>query len=201
MISDEDGGHLVRLARDAVAMYLKDSITITFDSLKGCSEHTGVFVTLNYYSKNKKGQLRGCMGLPFSDKNLYQSVIEASISASTQDPRFHPVTINELENIVFEVSILTPLVEIKVMNPEDYVNHIKIGRDGLVFRWKYKTGLLLPQVPVELNWSMEEYLYNICLKAGVSRDRLFGPESRLYRFEAIIYKESEPYGKVVKLNI
>ena len=86
--------------------------------------------------------------------------------AATQDPRFSPVDKKELADIVFEVSILTPPVEIKVQNPVEYLNVIKIGRDGLILTWRDGSGLLLPQVPVELKWDTEEYLANLCYKAG-----------------------------------
>ena len=194
------GEQLVRLARRAVEKYINESAIITADNLDGLSQNAGVFVTLNYLSNNKE-HLRGCVGFPLPEKKLYQSVIEAAIAAATQDPRFDPVNKEDMGNIIFEVSILSPPQKIEVQNRKDYRNCINIGRDGLILKWKYGLGLLLPQVPVELNWDVDEYLANICYKAGASPYAWLMPESQLYKFEATIYKESEPNGKILKVDL
>jgi uncharacterized protein len=194
------GEQLVKLARRAVEKYLNESVIITADKSDGLSEKVGVFVTLNYLSNNKE-YLRGCVGFPLPEKKLYQSVIEAAIAAATQDPRFDPVNKEDMGNIIFEVSVLSQPQKIEVQNPKDYKNRINIGRDGLILKWKYGSGLLLPQVPVELNWDVDEYLANICYKAGASPDAWLMPESQLYKFEATIYKESEPNGKILKVDL
>src|ERR671922_1177358 len=200
MISNIEGEQLVKLARKAVQKYLGEPIDINIDSLERFSQKIGVFVTLSSV-KSEKEQLRGCIGFPLSEKKLYQSVIEVAIAAATQDPRFTPVEKGELASIIFEVSILTPPEEIRVQNPNEFPNHIKLGRDGLILRWKYGTGLLLPQVPIELKWGIYEYLVNICFKAGAPPDVWFMPESKLYRFQAIIYKESVPNGPVIRVKL
>jgi uncharacterized protein (TIGR00296 family) len=199
MISNLEGEQLVKLARKAVQKYLGESVDIDIDSLERFSQKTGIFVTLT--SVRSKEQLRGCIGFPLPEKKLYQSVIEAAIAAATQDPRFIPVKKEELASIIFEVSILTPPEEIRVQNLNEYPSHIKLGRDGLLLKWKYGTGLLLPQVPIELKWDIYEYLANICFKSGAPPDVWFMPESKLYRFQAIIYKESVPNGVVIRVEL
>jgi uncharacterized protein len=200
MISDEDGEQLVRLARRAVEKYLNESIIVNLDNMYQFSQKVGVFVTLNYVDNNEE-HLRGCMGFPLPDKKLHQSVIEAAIAAATQDPRFPPLDKEELASVIFEVSVLTSPEKINVQSPKEYQNHIKIGRDGLILRCKYGSGLLLPQVPVELRWDIDEFLANICYKAGAPPDTWLMAESRLYRFEAIVYRESEPSGKIIKVDL
>ncbi|HZD81903.1 MAG TPA: TIGR00296 family protein [Nitrososphaeraceae archaeon] len=200
MISDGEGEQLVRLARRAVEEYLNESIVVNFDNMYQFSQKAGVFVTLNYVSNNEE-HLRGCIGFPIPDKKLYQSVIEAAIAAATQDPRFPPIGKEELANVIFEVSVLTSPEKINVQSPKEYQNHIKIGRDGLILRSEYGSGLLLPQVPVELKWDIDEYLANICYKAGAPPDTWLVPESQLYRFEATVYRESEPNGKIIKVEL
>jgi uncharacterized protein len=201
-ISNEDGEQLVRLARNAVEKYLNESVILNPDNTNHrFSQKAGVFVTLNYLNRNKEEHLRGCIGLPLPEKKLDQSIIEAAIAAATQDPRFPPVIKDELANIIFEVSFLTTPEEIEVQSPRDPSRYIRIGRDGLILRWKYGSGLLLPQVPVELKWDIDEYLANVCYKAGAPPDVWLLPESKLYRFEAIVYKEYEPNGKVFKVNL
>jgi uncharacterized protein len=199
-MSEIYGEKLVKLARKAVEKYLDESVVINDDNSYGLSQKAGVFVTLNYLSNNKE-YLRGCVGFPVAEKTLYQSVIEAAIAAATQDPRFEPINKEDIENIIFEVSVLSPPEKIEVQNTKDYKNHIKIGRDGLILKCKYGSGLLLPQVPVESNWDIDEYLANICYKAGAPPDAWLMPESQLYKFRAIIYKEFEPSGNVKKVDL
>lgn len=199
-MSEIYGEKIVKIARKAVEKYLNESVVINADNSYGLSQKAGVFVTLNYLSNNKE-YLRGCVGFPVAEKTLYQSVIEAAIAAATQDPRFEPINKKDIENIIFEVSVLSPPEKIEVQNRKDYKNHIKIGRDGLILKCKYGSGLLLPQVPMELNWDIDEYLANICYKAGAPPDAWLMPESQLFKFGAIIYKEIKPNGNVKKVDL
>jgi uncharacterized protein (TIGR00296 family) len=196
LISLIEGAELVRLARTAVEKYLQESTIIK--SERDTQEKAGVFVTLNYVTTTKKEYLRGCIGFPLPERPLYQGVVEAAIAAATEDPRFPPLDIQELDNILFEISILTPPERITV-SPADYGKEIEIGRDGLILQWRFGSGLLLPQVPVELKWDVEQYLANICYKAGAPPDVWLDPSSKLYRFQAIVFKEVEPKGEVIRL--
>jgi uncharacterized protein (TIGR00296 family) len=198
LLSDSEGAELVRLARKAVEMYLHESAMIRPE--KDSSEKAGVFVTLNYLTRNKEEHLRGCIGFPLAEKRLHQSVVEAAIAAATEDPRFPPVDRQELDSIIFEVSVLTPPQEIN-SSPADYKKEIRIGRDGLILRWRYGSGLLLPQVPVELKWNVDEYLINVCYKAGAPADAWLDQASKLYKFQAIVFKEAEPRGQVTRLEL
>ena len=213
MILDEEGEKAVKLARTVVEAHL-DWLTSPgsthdrnanndYDNIEPNrdAESYGVFVTLNYIDSHKQEHLRGCIGFPIAEKSLYRSIIDASIAAATQDPRFPPVDKKELAEIVFEVSILTPPEQIKVQNPMEYLNAIKIGRDGLILTWRYGSGLLLPQVPVEFKWDIEEYLANLCYKAGAPPDIWLMSDSKLYSFQANIYRESDPNGNVVRVRL
>lgn len=198
MISLIEGAELVRLARVAVEKYLQESVIIK--SEKDTLEKTGVFVTLNYVTTSRNQYLRGCIGFPLPEKPLHQAVIEAAIAAATEDPRFPPLDRQELDNIIFEVSVLTHPQQISI-NPANYGKEILIGRDGLILHWRFGSGLLLPQVAIELKWDVEEYLANICYKAGAPPDVWLDPSSRLYKFQAAVFKEVEPKGEVIQLPI
>jgi uncharacterized protein (TIGR00296 family) len=191
-----EGAELVRLARTAVEKYLQESTIIK--SERDAQEKAGVFVTLNYVTTTNKEYLRGCIGFPLPERLLYQGVVEAAIAAATEDPRFPPLDIQELDNILFEISVLTPPERITV-SPADYGKEIEIGRDGLILQWRFGSGLLLPQVPVELKWDVEQYLANICYKAGAPPDVWLDPSSKLYKFQATVFKEVEPKGEVMRL--
>ena len=196
MISLIEGAQLVRLARIAVEKYLQESVIIK--SERDTQEKTGVFVTLNYVTTSRKEYLRGCIGFPLPEKPLYQGVVEAAIAAATEDPRFPPLDMQELDNIIFEISVLTPPEQITV-SPANYGKEIQIGRDGLILHWRFGSGLLLPQVPVELKWDVEEYLANLCYKAGAPPDVWLDANSKLYKFQATVFKEVEPKGEIIRL--
>ncbi|HEX2106250.1 MAG TPA: TIGR00296 family protein, partial [Nitrososphaera sp.] len=118
LISVIEGAELVRLARTAVEKFLYESVIIKPG--REVLDKAGVFVTLNYITRSGMEHLRGCIGFPLPEKTLYQGVIEAAISAATEDPRFPPLDSEDLNNIIFEVSVLTPPQQIRVNNIADY---------------------------------------------------------------------------------
>jgi hypothetical protein len=126
--------------------------------------------------------------------------MEASVAAATRDPRFNALTVSELSEVIFEVSILTNPSEIVVNSPEDYLDSIKIGNDGLILHSEYGSGLLLPQVPLDYNWNVKEYLTHLCGKAGGPPDLWRSPNAKLYKFQALVFKEVQPNGDIIKVN-
>ena len=197
MISDDDGQVLVKTARQVVIEYLKGNKTELPKEIKSrFSFKSGVFVTLN-----KKEDLRGCIGFPTPDRMLHQSLVDAAVASATEDPRFPPVRFEELDEITFEVTILTPPVEIKVKDPSEYPKMIKIGRDGLIVKWEFGAGLLLPQVPVEYGWSEEEFLNHTCEKAGASLNHWKQKGTKILKFEGIVFKETKPNGQIKRLEL
>ena len=194
-LSDSDGMFLVKTARMAVTEFLSNGNRLKLESeyKEKFSFNSGVFVTLN----NPDG-LRGCIGFPMPDKKLSHGIIDAAISAATEDPRFSPVKTNELNDIVFEVTVLTPPDEIVVTDPTEYLGKIKVGRDGLIIKHSFSSGLLLPQVPIEYDWSVEEFLQHTCEKAGLARDTWKNENIKIEKFEGIIFKEETPNGVIVR---
>ena len=194
-LSDSDGVVLVKTARRAVTEFLSNGnrIKLEPDLEEKFSFNSGVFVTLN----NPDG-LRGCIGFPMPEKKLSHAIIEGAIAAATEDPRFPSVKTNELNDIVFEVTVLTPPVEIDVSDPMEYLEKIKVGRDGLIIRHSFSSGLLLPQVPVEYGWNVEEFLQHTCEKAGLARDTWKNESVKIEKFEGIIFKEETPNGVIVR---
>ncbi|PKL48410.1 MAG: hypothetical protein CVV42_09815 [Candidatus Riflebacteria bacterium HGW-Riflebacteria-2] len=142
------------------------------------NEHCGIFVTLK-----KHGELRGCIGLVRGVEPLSQAISEMAVAAATHDPRFPPVKLDELSAINIEISVLTPMVKVAD------ISDIKIGRDGLMLQYRGHSGLLLPQVPVEWNWDVEEFLENLCHKAGLPPGSHLQPGATLLKFSADIFSE------------
>jgi len=197
-LSDSDGEKLVNTTRAIVTEFLKtkNKMKLDKDFEEAFSANAGVFVTINHQSS-----LRGCIGYPLPDKKLFKALEEAAISAATEDPRFPSVTFEELDQITFEVTVLTPPQEIEVLDPLEYLSKIKVGRDGLIVKAGFNSGLLLPQVPVEYGWNEEEFLGHTCEKAGLAKDYWRKKETKILKFEGIVFKENSPHGKIVQVKL
>ena len=201
-LSDEEGKFLITIARNTVKTYLEKGETIKppKETPRKLFEKCGVFVTINSVANGEKG-LRGCIGYPYPTSPLVEAVIDSAINASTQDPRFDPMDLNELDKVVFEVSVLTPPEPVEVKNPKEYVSKIKVGEDGLIVEKGYCKGLLLPQVPVEWGWCEEAFLCQCRLKAGLPPDSWLTKDAKIYKFKAIIFEEQKPEGEVKRLSL
>jgi uncharacterized protein (TIGR00296 family) len=198
MLSLEEGKKAVVFARNVIEEYVRNNKTPK-ESISGVfNEKQGAFVTIHTYPDH---DLRGCIGIPLPIMPLKEAIIEGAQSA-TRDPRFPPLDENELNNIIIEVTILTKPVLIKINKPQDYLKEIEIGRDGLIAEKGFFRGLLLPQVPVEQRWDLEEFLSNTCMKAGLMPDAWFDKNIKISKFSGQIFTEIEPKGKIKekKLN-
>ena len=197
-ITKEDGIILVKTARNIVKEFLKTSTKPELEKKIQDKFHfnSGIFVTLNDFNG-----LRGCIGYPLPDRKMYEVLIDASIAAATEDPRFPSINIEELDSIIFELTILTPPEKITVNKPEEYLSKIKVGRDGLIVRNGFNSGLLLPQVPIEYNWTEKEFLEHTCEKAGLPRDYWRDSSTEVQKFEGIIFKEEIPNGEIIQQKL
>jgi len=157
----------------------------------------GVFVTLNEHSRGTYG-LRGCIGLPYPTKPLIDAIMEAAESSAFNDPRFPPVKADEMEGITIEISVLTPPEKLTVDDPEKLPDEIVVGRDGLIIGKGWRRGLLLPQVPVEWGWDSRKFLSQCCVKAGLPQQEWRKQGTEIYRFQAILFKEETPRGKIIR---
>jgi len=180
---------LLRLARDTVAQFIKTGQRPEADPAKyeltpALKTHGAAFVTL----KNA-GELRGCIGHPVAVAPLCESVVGNARDAC-RDPRFteNRITEKEVPALSIEISVLSPIRRLTDLAS------IQIGRDGLVMARGQRSGLFLPQVPVEQNWNREQYLENLCHKAGLPVDALKDPQTEFYRFTAQVFGEEKAKG-------
>jgi len=190
---EKDGALLTSAARSAIESFLKSRSTEVPALLKSdprFSQKLGCFVTLR--ENDLETSLRGCIGFPEPSYELWRGLTFAAIEAATRDPRFPPVKLAELSNLTLEVSILTKPEEIKVKRPQEFVEKVEIGKDGLILKWAYGSGLLLPQVAAEYNWTAEEFLCNLSLKAGAPPDQWLIPGTVIFKFNALIFEEDSP---------
>lgn len=139
----------------------------------------GVFIT---YKKN--GELRGCIGTIRPLYPLAEAVSGMARAAASEDSRFEPIAPDELPSIDFSVSVLTPLQ--LVQDPAT----VEVGRDGLYLLKGNRSGVLLPQVPVGLGWSREEFLQGVSQKAGLYPDAYMADDAHLFRFQAEVFGSS-----------
>jgi len=181
-LTDNDKIALLREARSALEKLLLGRETSRPD-LSGCSDavyaHCGAFVTLH-----KQGNLRGCIGRIVADEPLLKTVRDMAIAAAVNDPRFPPVTAEELGNIDIEISVLSPLKRIKD------VSEIELGKHGIYMVKGRSSGIFLPQVAEETGWDLENYLGHCARdKAGIGWDGW--KQATIYTFTATVIGEKE----------
>jgi len=139
------------------------------------------FVSLH----TRRGELRGCIGTFDDSEALWAAVRSMAVAAATRDPRFDPMRAGELDDVVVEISALTPRVPIRA-------DDVIVGRHGLWVSRGARHGVLLPQVPEPYGWDRVEFLEHTCVKAGLPRHAWKDPETRLEAFEAEVFSEEHP---------
>lgn len=201
MLSIDEGRRLISIARRAIELAVTEGkeVELPTDIPPTLLVPSGVFITLLKWPTH---ELRGCIGFPYPEKPLIRATAEAAVSAALEDPRFQELSAGELDKVIIEVSVLTPPQRIIVTDPREYPKKIEVGRDGLLVKFGFISGLLLPQVPVEWGWDAEEYLDNVCIKAGLSPDVWMTEEKvEIYTFQAQIFAEDSPRGKVYERKL
>ena len=180
MLNQKQRRRLLEIARNSIETYLKTGKKLELsESEPALLEHCGAFVTLR-----KNNQLRGCIGNIIGNQPLYLTVRDMAVEAAVNDPRFTPVTEEELPEIEIEISVLSPLKQIE--DPDE----IKMGQHGVLVRKGYRSGVFLPQVATETGWTKEEFLSNLCAhKAGLSPSEWKDPSTEVYIFTAEVFSE------------
>lgn len=177
-LSEADRKSILELARKAVTEAVSRKRLLEEIPRTGLfAERCGVFVTLHM-----GGRLRGCIGVIEAKENLGESIARSAVSAALEDPRFTPMQAEELRDLEIEVSLLSTMERIQ---PEQ----IEIGRHGLLVEQGLHRGLLLPQVAVEHTLDREQFLKEVCHKAGLAGDAWKAPETQIYAFTCEIVNE------------
>jgi AmmeMemoRadiSam system protein A len=181
MLSNEIRKYLLRLARTAIeAKLIGENLIPQKAEFPILDKKQGAFVTLN-----KDGNLRGCIGYILASKPLYNTIIDVAKAAAFDDPRFPKLEINELLECEIEISIISEMI------PVSSIDEIKVGRDGLLLKNGFYSGLLLPQVAIEWEWDKIEFLEQTSHKAGLHKNVWKEKETKLYRFTAEVFKEND----------
>jgi AmmeMemoRadiSam system protein A len=181
---------LLQIARDSLTGYVRDRKRLSLADYALSEElqkRHGAFVTLR-----AGGKLRGCIGHTRNLEPLAEDVRDNTINAAARDPRFKPVTENELDAIRIEISALCPGSQPdSPFIPVNDIEEIVLGRDGLYLDHAGAKGggLLLPQVPAEQGWDLPTFLEGVSQKAGAAPDAWQNDECQLYRFSAQVFGE------------
>lgn len=178
-ISAADQEVLFRVARESLEAHLKgEKAALPQATSQTLSQPSGVFVTLH-----RGGRLRGCIGYLEAMKPLLAAVQEMAVAAAFQDPRFPPLRQDELADLDVEISVLSPMFQIK------HIEEIQVGRDGIYLERDPCRGLLLPQVATEYGWDRTTFLKQTCVKSGLPPDAWEDPATRIFIFSAKILHE------------
>ena len=189
-ITPEEGTYSLTFVRDTLTSRLcksmhndNDTSLIPPEWSPAFLEKRGVFVTLT-----KHGQLRGCIGYPEPILPLHQALADAAISAALRDPRFPPVSCQELAEIKIDITVLTKPEKMTV-SPEMRPSAITIGTHGLIVKGHGRSGLLLPQVATEWNFDSKEFLEQTCQKAGLPKNSWTEDSVFVFTFTGQIFSE------------
>jgi len=157
-LTKSEKGVLILGAREAIHSIFIDTIApiVDYEYYPSLAEKCGAFVTLLQDEK-----LRGCIGYLQSEMTLFDTVCQSAKQAAMNDPRFNPVTADEVSSIFIEISVLSPLQKISSYD------EIEIGTHGLSLEAGPYKSVLLPQVAVTHQYSVTQFLTALCEKAGI----------------------------------
>ena len=182
LLSEREKEQLLALAREAIQNRLRpghDPRKMHSDREMEITLKCGAFVSLH-----KKGDLRGCIGYFGEDRPLVSVVEEMAVAAAFRDSRFEPLRPDELEEVVIEISVLTPMKKIQRLD------EIQLGQHGIYIRKGSRSGTFLPQVAVQTGWSLEDFLGHCSRdKAGLGWDGW--KEAEIFTYEAVVFEENK----------
>ena len=175
----EDQNRLLCIARDAISHEMASAGRAVFNpgDSEGLMEKRATFVTLTI-----EGALRGCIGRLEAFRPLAEDVAANACAAAFDDPRFMPLSAEELDQIEIHISVLSPPEEMVFSSEEDLLAQIRPGIDGLIFQEGGRRGTFLPSVWEELP-EKELFLMHLKVKAGVS-ESYWSDSLQVFRYTA-----------------
>lgn len=185
-IEDNDRELLLKLARKTIEKKSKNNIIASeeIDQLSSLlKENRGCFVTLTI-----NNNLRGCIGYILPVAPLYKAVIDNAYNAAFSDPRFAPVSENEVKNLHIEISVLTVPTVLEYNGKEDLLKKLVPFKDGVILKKGFYSSTFLPQVWDQLP-KKEDFLGHLCLKAGLSPDEWENGKLEVERYYTEVFEE------------
>ena len=173
-LNDEDKRTLLQIARQSIEEeFGLTKVDLDRQFPPSLQEKNGAFVTL------------GCIGYIYGDRPLYKLIYEVAKKSAFEDPRFYPLSKEELDDIDIEISVLT------IPKRLNSIDEIEIGKHGLIIQKGPYHGLLLPQVAEKYNWTPIEFLEHTSRKAGLHRNDWKDPNTIIEIFTAEVFSEKE----------
>jgi AmmeMemoRadiSam system protein A len=163
-LSDDERRLLLETARHAIRCELQRQ-TATEPTTGGTGplgKARGCFVTLTI-----QGDLRGCIGTIEPVSPLISAVADNARNAAFRDPRFSPLSADELERVKIEVSVLSAPEPVAYRRPGELKTRLQPGVHGVILNRGWRGATFLPQVWEQLP-EPEAFLSHLCLKAGLS---------------------------------
>ena len=179
MFERDDRRRLLAIARRALEARVRREYEPAFEQGGAIGTSCGAFVSIH-----RAHELRGCLGRLGDEWPIARVVAHLGRAVADSDPRFEPVTVEDLETLAIEISALSPEREVHS------VRGIEIGRHGLIIERGHRRGLLLPQVATEHSWDVDTFLRHTCLKAGLPHDA-WKHDARILIFEAEVFGEPD----------
>ncbi len=179
-LSDEQQQAIHRAACEIVAAAVaRRSVRIEDVTLGGATDKTvmGSFVTLK-----RRNRLRACCGALGQPMPLGQALQQAAVRTATEDSRLPPISTTELPHLEVDVSLLYGFRPVEEKG-RDRVQAVEVGKHGLQIRRGNQVGLLLPVVATEQGYDAEEFLRQVCRKAGLPTTAWEDDETVLQTFE------------------
>ena len=173
---------LLLAARESIKSIFtgKKSPQVDYTQYPNLKLNMGAFVTLTIEEK-----LRGCIGYVLGQKALFETICEAARQAAFYDPRFFPLTPDELDVANIEISILS--IPVKINSYKDII----LGTHGLLLDEDNYRAVLLPQVATSNNYTLQQFLSILCEKAGMMPDAWCNKNLNLKVFTAEVFSEKE----------
>lgn len=180
-LSEGSKGVLMLAARDSIQSLFGEKLPPIIDYVyypELSQVGPGAFITLLL-----DNNLRGCIGYITSNMTIFDTVCDAAKQAATNDPRFYPLTEDELPRINIEISVLSPLT------PITNYNQIQLGVHGLVLEEELNRALLLPQVAAENQFDIPQFLSALCEKGGLDSYAWENSQLNIKAFTAEVFSE------------
>jgi AmmeMemoRadiSam system protein A len=185
-LSSEEQRMLLEIAREAVAQAVRGARAPSLDLSQfppRLREKGASFVTL----LGLEGELRGCIGTVEAHSPLAQDVQRNAVSSALRDPRFFPVSVDELDDLQIELSILTPPQRLEYDGPDDLLAKVRPGIDGVIIEKDWRRATLLPSVWEKIPDPVQ-FLSTLCLKAGLSQNEWRMPGVTVHVYQALKVK-------------
>lgn len=148
-------------------------------------EKRATFITLK-----TNEELRGCIGSLTPRQPLINDIIDNSINAAFRDPRFYPLTLKEFDSVNIEISILTLPKKLEFSDKAELFQKIRPNIDGVIIKKGFYEATFLPQVWEELP-DKEDFLENLCLKAGLNGDCYSDSDIQVATYEVEAFSEKD----------